>query len=61
MPLTDVLQAQAALTKTNADYEGALSALRQAMAELDYAMGNLDVPAATTAVTPRLPGHSRPE
>ena len=40
MPLTDVLQAQAALTKTSADYEGALSALRQAMAELNYAMGN---------------------
>lgn len=40
-PLTDVLQAQAAMTKANADYEGALSALRQAFAEYDYAMGTI--------------------
>jgi outer membrane protein len=49
MPLTDVLQAQAALTKASADYEGALSALRQSLVELDYAMGKLDAPAATPA------------
>ena len=47
MPLTDVLQAQAALTKASADYEGALSALRQSRAELDYAMGSPEAPAAT--------------
>jgi outer membrane protein TolC len=40
MPLIDVLQAQAALTKASADYEGALSALRQSLAELNYAMGD---------------------
>ena len=40
MPLTDVLQAQAALTKASADYEVALSSLRQSLAELDYAMGD---------------------
>lgn len=39
IPLTDVLQAQAALTKARADYEGALSSRRQAAAEYDYAMG----------------------
>ncbi|MEN6546021.1 MAG: TolC family protein [Armatimonadia bacterium] len=49
MPLTDVLQAQAALTKTSADYEGVLSALRQAMAELDYALGNANTATATLA------------
>jgi outer membrane protein len=40
-PLTDVLQAQAALTKASADYEGALSALRQSLIELQYAMGDI--------------------
>lgn len=38
-PMTDVLDAQAALTRASADYEGALSALRQARAEYEYAMG----------------------
>jgi len=41
MPLTDVLQSLAALTKASANNEGALSALRQALVELDYAMGRL--------------------
>lgn len=40
-PLTDVLQAQTALTKANADYEGARSALRQAWVELQYALGDI--------------------
>ncbi len=38
-PMLDLLQAQAALTKSAADYEGALSAVRQAYAQFDYAMG----------------------
>lgn len=42
-PMTDVLDAQAALTRASADYEGALSALRQARAEYEYAMG-INVP-----------------
>jgi outer membrane protein TolC len=42
MSLTDVLQAQAALTKASADYEGAVSALRQSVVELEYALGSLD-------------------
>lgn len=41
MPLTDVLQAQAALTQASADHEGARSALRQSLVELDYARGAL--------------------
>jgi len=49
MPLTDVLQAQAALTKASADNEGALSALRQSLVELDYAMGRLDAPPTAPA------------
>ncbi len=38
-PMLDLLQAQAALTKAEADHEGALSAVRQAYANFDYAMG----------------------
>jgi len=38
-PMLDLLQAQAALTKALMDHEGALSALRQAYANFDYAMG----------------------
>lgn len=41
MSLTDVLQAQAALTRASADYEGARSAQRQSLVELDYAMGTV--------------------
>ena len=40
-PMLDVLSAQAAMTKANADHEGALSALRQAFAEYDAAMGRI--------------------
>jgi len=42
MSLTDLLQAQSALTKASADYEGARSAWRQSLVELDYAMGTMD-------------------
>jgi outer membrane protein TolC len=45
-PMTDVLDAQAALTRAGADYEGALSALRQARAEYEYAMGSIGSGAA---------------
>lgn len=38
-PMLDLLQAQAALTRAEMDYEGALSEVRQAYAQLDYAMG----------------------
>jgi len=40
-PMLDLLSAQAAMTKANADHEGALSALRQAFAEYDAAMGRV--------------------
>jgi hypothetical protein len=36
----DIEQARVAVTKASADYEGVLSALRQSLAELDYAMGS---------------------
>jgi outer membrane protein len=39
--MPDLLSAQAALTKANADHESALSALRLAFAEFDYAMGRI--------------------
>ena len=39
--MLDVLQAQAALTAAHAEYEGALSAVRQAYAQYDYAMGRI--------------------
>lgn len=38
-PMLDLLQAQAALTGAQMDHEGAVSALRQAYANFDYAMG----------------------
>jgi outer membrane protein TolC len=40
-PMLDLLSAQAAMTRANADHEGALSALRQAFAEYDAAMGRI--------------------
>ncbi len=39
--MLDLLGAQAALTAASADHEGALSAVRQAYAEYDYAMGRI--------------------
>jgi len=40
-PMLDLLQAQAALTKADADHEASLSALKQAFVEYDYATGVL--------------------
>lgn len=49
--MLDVLQAQAAQTAAAADYEGAMSAVRQAYAEYDYAMGRIVDEPSTNALT----------